>query len=229
MYSGEAAEAYSQLGIEGTTYEIAYWAVEEFVRAHCGGHWLDFGCGTGRSTRFLRLSGANRVTGVDISHAMIAQAKREPLDGVSYAHIADEGALGPARFDAVACISVLMEIATFDGLVETLSRIRTALAPHAPGIFTVASEFAYDAVYKTYRRVPNAQPLGAGDTATCFIKTAGGLIEVTDTFWPKAHYEDAFEEAGWTSLTSFDPKPHDAAGFVDEREKPPFTVFTAKA
>jgi len=68
------AEAYAKLEF-ANTYHLAFRDLPEIFRTHGNGTpALDFGCGTGRSTRFLRQLGFE-VVGVDISTEMIAQAR----------------------------------------------------------------------------------------------------------------------------------------------------------
>ena len=57
------------------TYSLAFRDLPTLIRRHNRGlRVLDFGCGTGRSTRFLRDLRLN-VTGADISEAMLDQAR----------------------------------------------------------------------------------------------------------------------------------------------------------
>ena len=73
------ADAYSQLEFPGT-YFLAYRDLPAIINAHVSGRQaLDFGCGTGRSTRFLGGLGFKAV-GVDISEQMIRKAReRDPV------------------------------------------------------------------------------------------------------------------------------------------------------
>jgi ubiquinone/menaquinone biosynthesis C-methylase UbiE len=69
----ERARAYATLQFPGTYY-LAFRDLPALIRRYNhGGRALDFGCGTGRSTRFLRNLGLE-VIGVDISQAMLDQA-----------------------------------------------------------------------------------------------------------------------------------------------------------
>ena len=74
-YSDRArAEAYATLEFKNT-YHLAYRDIPAILSAHVRGRkGLDFGCGTGRSTRFLRQLGFE-VTGVDIAADMIRKAR----------------------------------------------------------------------------------------------------------------------------------------------------------
>lgn len=68
------AETYAKLEFPGTYY-LAFWDLPEIISKHTKGKKaLDFGCGTGRSTRFLKNSGFD-ATGIDISGEMIAKAR----------------------------------------------------------------------------------------------------------------------------------------------------------
>jgi ubiquinone/menaquinone biosynthesis C-methylase UbiE len=72
------AESYDRLEFPGTYY-LAYRDLPSIISRYVRGGWaLDFGCGTGRSTRFLQRLGFNTV-GVDIADEMLALArKRDP-------------------------------------------------------------------------------------------------------------------------------------------------------
>ena len=73
------AESYAHLGFPGT-YFLAYRDVPAVLQRHAQGRRaVDFGCGTGRSTRFLREHGFD-VLGVDISPQMIALARQLAVD-----------------------------------------------------------------------------------------------------------------------------------------------------
>ena len=74
------AEAYSKLEF-ANTYHFAFRDLRQIFRTHVNGTAaLDFGCGTGRSTGFLRRLGFE-VVGVDISAEMIAQARAIDSEG----------------------------------------------------------------------------------------------------------------------------------------------------
>jgi SAM-dependent methyltransferase len=68
------ADAYARLEF-ANTYYLAYRDLPAILSRHVSGsRALDFGCGTGRSTRFLEKLGFH-VTGVDISEQMLALAR----------------------------------------------------------------------------------------------------------------------------------------------------------
>ena len=92
-------------------------------RYNHGSPALDFGCGTGRSTRFLRNLGLS-VVGADISQAMLEQARALDPSG-EYHLIRDNiaGEFAPGSFD------IILAAFTFDNMpteakADALSALR---------------------------------------------------------------------------------------------------------
>lgn len=99
----ERARAYARLDFPGT-YHLAFRDIPELLARHASGPAaLDFGCGAGRSTRFLRDHGYQPL-GVDISGAMLGHAMTRDPDG-AYLLVPDGdlSALEDRRFDVVLC------------------------------------------------------------------------------------------------------------------------------
>lgn len=86
----------------GGTYHLVRRDLPEILRRHVTGRrTLDFGCGTGRSTRLLRSCGYE-VKGVDIAPAMIRAARRIDAEG-DYTLLApgDLGRFAEESFDLI--------------------------------------------------------------------------------------------------------------------------------
>jgi SAM-dependent methyltransferase len=95
------AAAYARLGFSDTYY-LAYRELPAIIRNHVVGHRaVDFGCGSGRSTRFLRGLGF-QITGIDISAEMVDKARQLDPDG-DYRLVADRDytSLGASCYDLV--------------------------------------------------------------------------------------------------------------------------------
>jgi SAM-dependent methyltransferase len=96
------------------------------VRPGCA-EALDAGCGTGELARLLAARCA-RVTGIDVSPNMVAEARRRSagLDNVEYA-VADimTAPLAPGGFDCIATVAVLHHLP----LDAVLARLRELLRP----------------------------------------------------------------------------------------------------
>ena len=70
---GKYASTYAELGIDDTNY-LAFRDIPQLIQKHAKGvAALDYGCGAGRSTRFLKNLGLD-VVGVDINQDMLEQA-----------------------------------------------------------------------------------------------------------------------------------------------------------
>ena len=91
---------------------------------------LDVACGQGRVAREFASRGA-RVTGVDISAALLAKAKaaeaRQPV-GITYveADATDRTVLAGQSFDGVACNYGVTDVDDLDGLLATVARLLAA-------------------------------------------------------------------------------------------------------
>ncbi len=74
------AQSYARLEFPGTYY-LAYRDLPAIIAKHANGKIaLDFGCGAGRSTRFLRKIGFDAI-GVDISADMVKKAMEIDPEG----------------------------------------------------------------------------------------------------------------------------------------------------
>src|SRR5215469_4833941 len=83
----DRARAYADLEFPGTYY-LAFRDLPVLLRKSVSGtRAVDFGCGTGRSTRFLR-DLAFEVIGVDVSEVMLDQARGRDPQG-DYRLVAD--------------------------------------------------------------------------------------------------------------------------------------------
>lgn len=106
---------------------------------------LDAGCGEGRSSRRLAVNGA-RVTGVDISEGMIAQALSQEAEcplGISYqvASCADLSRFQSRHFDLVSSFMAFMDMPDLDETLGEFHRIirtggRLAIMVRHPCHFT---------------------------------------------------------------------------------------------
>lgn len=96
---------------------------------------LDVACGHGRLSRELAARGA-RVTGIDLSQALLAKAKSAGPPSIHYRH-ADAAAapeLPDATFDAAVSNFGLSDIDNLDGALATIHR---TLKPGAPFAFSI--------------------------------------------------------------------------------------------
>ncbi|WP_341788044.1 class I SAM-dependent methyltransferase [Rickettsia endosymbiont of Lasioglossum villosulum] len=105
------AQAYSKLYLSGTGY-LAFRDIPNIIKNHITGNKvLDYGCGAGKSTIFLKSLGLD-VTGVDINEEMIKIASSN--DPVGTYNLIKSGNI-PAEdntFNLVFSSWVMMEVAS---------------------------------------------------------------------------------------------------------------------
>ena len=194
----QRAEAYAALQFPGTYY-LAFRDLPALIADHVSGRCaLDFGCGAGRSTIFLRKLGFE-VTGIDISPSMIALARKADPGG-SYQLIAEGGfsALPPRSFDLVLSAFAFDNIAgagqratLLRGLGELLSANgRIILVGSAPEIYT------HEWASFTTREFPGNRAARSGDAVQIVIKEGTDQRPVVDYFWADADYLQLFAAAG---------------------------------
>jgi SAM-dependent methyltransferase len=132
------AEAYARLEFPGTYY-LAYRDLPEIMAEHVTGQTaLDFGCGTGRSTRFLQKCGFDAV-GIDIAENMIKKAREIDPEGIYY--LIKDGDFGPLDNRP---FNLILSVFTFDNIptMETkvgLFRDMTGLLKNDGKIISVVS------------------------------------------------------------------------------------------
>jgi len=179
-YGSGGAELYGALGIEGTTYEIGFEAVRLALGDIRGQVFLDFGCGAGRSTAFLRSLGAGRVYGVDRDQGMIAQALGKRLDGVVFTRIDEAIPLPGESVDGAVSLNVFIEIRTPAEMSGVCREIARTLRPGSPFIVASTSPLAFGHTFRSYR-YPVSGELRSGDVTPCFVTTPAGELVIDDT------------------------------------------------
>jgi SAM-dependent methyltransferase len=121
---------------------------------------LDLACGYGTASRYLAARGA-RVDGVDLSAAMLSQA-RQQRDGqppdIRYLHgsASDTTWWDGERYDGVLCHMALMDIDDLDGALATVA---TVLAPGGWFTFSVLHP-CYPGGPETLSSLPSWPPDG---------------------------------------------------------------------
>lgn len=108
-------------------------ALEPWLALAPGARVLDVGCGIGRWSSLLATRGA-RVTGMDLSPTMIAEARRRAADvgvGDRCEFLVQDLAQLDAgeRFDLVLGVTVLQHILDLEALRSAIHRMRDHLAP----------------------------------------------------------------------------------------------------
>ena len=193
----ERARAYATLEFPGTYY-LAFRDLPALIhRYNHGSRALDFGCGTGRSTRFLRNLGLN-VTGADVSQPMLDQARTLDPSGEYHlirANVADEFA--PGSFD------IILAAFTFDNMpteakADALSALRILLAPVGCLLLVVSAPEIYSNEWASFstRDFSENRHASDGDRVRIIMLDVPDRRPVEDVFCTDTHYLGLFESAG---------------------------------
>jgi SAM-dependent methyltransferase len=201
------ARAYATLEFPGT-YFLAYRDLPSLIAAHVRGcDALDFGCGTGRSTRFLKKLGFKAV-GIDISPSMIELAREADPQG-RYELIPDGDF---SKFDAQSFDLVLSSFA-FDNIADHVQRGalfaglrrrlrqggRLILVGSAPEIYT------HEWLSFTTQEFAENRTAASGDAVRIVMKDVADQRPIVDFFWTHEDYCELFAHAGLTLIESHRP------------------------
>jgi SAM-dependent methyltransferase len=225
------AEAYASIAFVGTYY-LAFRDLPALIAEHVRGRTaLDFGCGAGRSTRFLRDLGFD-VLGVDISPEMLARARERDPEG-RYKLLEDKGLDGfpAARFDLVLAAYPFDNIPGVDHRVGLLAGIRRRLRPTGRLILIASTPELYTREWTTFTTAayPQNALARSGDPVWIVIKEGGDDRPVQDLLWLDDDYRAAFRAARLHLLTTHRPLGREDEPFpwVNETRVPPWTVYVA--
>ena len=125
----ERASSYAMLELPGTYYLAFRDLPTSLGEASRGGRALDFGCGAGRSTRFLHGRGFE-VIGVDIAEEMLAHARERDPEG-SYLRVPDGdlSCLPAGAFDVVLSAFTFDNVPTLERKISLLAQLGERLGP----------------------------------------------------------------------------------------------------
>lgn len=230
VYEDEArARAYATLEFPGTYY-LAFRDLPALIRRHNhdARRALDFGCGTGRSTRFLRNLGLE-VIGVDISEAMLAQART--LDPAGDYRLVRNSLheFAPRSFDVILAAFTFDNIPTDGAKADALRGLRTLLAPDGSLLLVVSSPALYVNEWASFstRDFPENRQALDGDRVHIVMLDVPDRRPVVDVFCTDAHYRQLFESAGLALLDVQSPLAtgQEATRWVSETTMAAWTIY----
>jgi 2-polyprenyl-3-methyl-5-hydroxy-6-metoxy-1,4-benzoquinol methylase len=167
---------------------------------------LDLACGDGFYTRQLKLRGAAKVEGVDISKAMIQLAKESeeenPL-GIAY-HVKDVLNLElNKKFDLITASYLLNYAKNIEELIQFGKVISAHLNPEGRFI-TINSNPDYqspvNAMFKYGFTRENKSRLEGGEIIYRFYQEDGSHIQVVNYHLEKTTHENAMKQAGLSNI-----------------------------
>lgn len=212
---------------KGTGY-LGFRDLPNILDKHVSGNKvLDVGCGSGRSTRYLRAWGYD-VVGIDICPKMIKQAKEKDVAG-DYRQIENESwPINDEKYDLITFSFVLLELPTKDDIVKILEKAKSALKDNGVIVISTTSEEAYQNDWISMKTdfEQNKNPI-SGQQMKIYLKDYG--FEVKDYFWSDSDYRNCLERADLSLLKQYKPlgKESDGKPWTTEKELAPFSIYVA--
>jgi trans-aconitate methyltransferase len=221
------ADAYSRLEFPGT-YFLAYRDLPSLFDQHVSGRRaVDFGCGAGRSTRFVRGLGFE-VVGVDIAADMIRKAREiDPSGDYRLVEKARLVGLTPGSWDLV------LSAFTFDNIpqgekVEHLRGLARLLAPEGR-IFNLVSRpeiYTHEWASFSTRAFPENRQARSGDVVRIVMTDVTDQRPVEDIVCSKASYVEIYREASLAVVASHEPlgREDEPLAWVNETRVAPWRI-----
>lgn len=191
------ADAYATLEFPGT-YWLAFRDLPAIITRYVTGSVaLDFGCGAGRSTRFLKRLGLD-ATGVDVSASMIEHARTADPAG-SYRRIGDGdfSGLEAESLDLVFSAFAFDNIADAARRAELLGGLRRLLKRAGRVILldSTAEIYTHEWVSFSTSAFPENRVARSGDTVRIVMTDVVDQRPVVDYIWFHEDYLRLFDAA----------------------------------
>lgn len=223
------AEAYAKLEFPGTYY-LAFRDLPGLIRKHVSGDKaLDFGCGTGRSTRFLKnLKFA--ATGIDISRQMIVKAREFDKTG-EYLLVNDGGlsALDDRRFDLILSAFTFDNIPSMENKIKLFTGLKKLLNTKGKLINLVSTPDMYTHEWASFstKDYPENKFAKSGDIVRIITTAVEDKRPVEDILMTDDAYRDIYKRAGLELIETLLPLARDNEPFawVNETTTAPWAIY----
>jgi SAM-dependent methyltransferase len=226
------AEAYATLEFPGTYY-LAYRDLPEIIAEHVTGcEALDFGCGTGRSTRFLKKLGFD-VIGIDISSSMIQLATNlDPSGDYRLVQDGDFSAIEPARFDLILSAFAFDNIPGVAKRCELLRGLRRLLNKEGRIILLGSTPDIYTHEWASFttKDFPENRRAKGGETVRIVMKDVTDGRPVVDVVWFHEDYVSLFAASELDLIAHYTPlgREDEPYQWVTETSLAPWVIYVLR-
>ncbi len=226
------ADAYSRLEFPGTYY-LAFRDLPKIIAEYTSrGKALDFGCGSGRSARFLQQLGFSTV-GIDISAEMVQRARAFDPEG-DY-RVITEGKfseLERCSFKLILAAFPFDNIPSMEKKVMNLSGLRELLRDDGILINLVSSPeiYCYEWTSFSTKDFTENRIAKTGDIVRIIQMDIDDKRPVEDIFWTHESYLETYQRAGLEIINTYRPlaKESEAFNWVNETKIAPWTIYVLK-
>jgi len=223
------AEAYAALEFPATYY-LAYRDLPEIIAAHVRGKKaLDFGCGAGRSTRFLCRQGFE-VVGVDIAPPMLARAREaDPQGDYRLVPEGDLSGLEKAAFDLILSAFTFDNVPTMEKKIALFESLQRLLKKNGRILNLVSSPEIYVNEWASFstKDFPGNRTAKNGDRVRVLMLDVEDKRPVEDIFCTDENYRELYRRAGLTPMLIHRPlgKPSEPYRWVSKTRVAPWVIY----
>lgn len=223
------AEAYAKLEFPGTYY-LAYRDLPNIIFEHVKGRKaLDFGCGAGRSTRFLQKLGFN-TAGVDISPDMIKKAREiDPKGDYRLIEESNFRQFEESAYDLVLSVFTFDNIPTMEKKVKNFTGLRRLLNSDGRLISVVSSPEIYVHEWASFstKDYPGNKHAESGDKVKIIQTDIEDKRPVEDVVWTDEYYQETYKRAGLEMIRTYKPlaKEDEPYEWVNEKKIAPWVIY----
>jgi len=226
---GKYSPTYAELGVDGPNY-LAFRDVPKLIQKHAKGmEALDYGCGAGRSTRFLKDLGLH-VVGVDISQDMLQQAVSRDRSTTYYNIRSEQLPFEDERFDIVFSSFVLLEVSTKQEIEKIFLEMMRVVRRNGVIIFITSSMDVHKGSWIgfTYDFPENKRDIKSGETIK--LQLQGTEMVLYDYLWTDEDYRGIFDRLGLRIVELHRPLGYDTdpVEWLDEKRVSPVTIYVLK-
>jgi SAM-dependent methyltransferase len=225
----ERAKSYASLDHPGTYY-LAFRDIPDLLRRHVQGRQaLDFGCGTGRSTRFLKNLGFH-ATGIDIAEPMLAEARnRDPQGDYRLVPTDRPPELPHSAYDLILAAFTFDNIPTAATKTALCLTLGGALRPSGRLVMIVSTPEIYWHEWASFstKDFPENRHVPDGGRVRIIMLDVPDRRPVDDIVWSDRAYRRVFHDAGVQVLQMHQPlglatEPY---RWVSELAIPAWTIY----
>lgn len=228
----ERANAYATLDYPGTYY-LAFRDLPEIIgKCVRGRKALDFGCGAGRSTRFLKKLGFD-VAGIDISASMIELAKtNDPAGHYLLVRDGDFSAFEAGQFDLIFSGFAFDNIPGADKRATLLQNLRRLLSDDGCIILLGSTPEIYRHEWASFttKEFPENRFAKSGASVRIVMKDVADARPVVDIVWFHEDYLKLFAASGLELVTQHFPLGRDdeSIAWVSEKSIAPWVIYVLR-